>query len=66
MPEKGGLEAARIIRKLQIKQPTIIALTADANFPPDELFDFVARKPIEKEKLKSILIKYAGLVSQAE
>lgn len=61
MPEMGGIEATHRIRHLQIKQPTIIALTADAHFPHSEFFDFIACKPLERAKLESILIKYAGL-----
>jgi CheY-like chemotaxis protein len=62
MPEMGGIEATEIIRKTveSEKQPTIVALTADAFKENREQclsagMDFVLTKPINQVELSSVL-----------
>lgn len=61
MPEMGGIEATAIIRKLDIKQPYIIALTADV-FVRSRSFEFddIMLKPINSSKLSEVLEKFDG------
>lgn len=69
MPELDGIEATKFIRnKLQnIKQPIIIALTANAMLGDKEKYleagmdDYIS-KPVNPEDLKSKLIKWANHV----
>jgi signal transduction histidine kinase/ActR/RegA family two-component response regulator len=63
MPIMDGIEAAKAIRKLDIKQPTIIALTANA-FETDKkqclkagMDDFLS-KPLRKVELLTLLEKH--------
>ncbi len=65
MPVMGGLQAVRIIRAIpQIKQPVIIALTANAMEGDDKrciesgMNDYLS-KPINKDHLYRCLMKYA-------
>ena len=64
MPVMDGLEATKIIRRLQILQPVIVALTANAMKEDKELcfaagMDDYITKPIQLEKLMQALEKYA-------
>lgn len=68
MPEMGGLEATRMLRgNKEIKQPVIIALTADVlaenAMYSSNGFDDVMYKPIDKPKLGALLRKYVGLAT---
>ncbi len=56
----GGIEATQLIRQLQIKQPVIIAVTADVfvKLEPCGFDDFVL-KPLEKNKFCKLLEKYS-------
>ncbi len=64
MPEMDGLEATGEIRNLDITQPIIIALTANAMLDDKNLCleagmnDFIA-KPLRFERLVEILEKYS-------
>lgn len=64
MPEMGGIEATRLLRQnKKIKQPTIIALTADALMETEGKlascgFDDIMIKPIDKTKFGILLRKY--------
>ncbi|AGX88495.1 signal transduction histidine kinase [Candidatus Symbiobacter mobilis CR] len=69
MPEMDGLEATRIIRGEQFKVP-IIAMTANAT-PQDReeciaagMDDYIS-KPVEPEKLREVLYRYSGIMSQS-
>jgi signal transduction histidine kinase/ligand-binding sensor domain-containing protein/DNA-binding response OmpR family regulator len=60
MPEMDGLEATRHIRKLQIEQPFIIAMTANAMQEDREEclaagMDFYLSKPIRVDEIKASL-----------
>jgi CheY-like chemotaxis protein len=63
MPEMDGLEATRIIRKTVVKQPTVIALTANTMEGDDEeclnagMDDYIS-KPIKFEDLMNKLEKW--------
>ena len=70
MPEMDGLEATRVIRALDGKQPQIVAMTANA-LPEDReaclkagMDDYIS-KPIKLEVLVDIL-KKTGLLVKAE
>jgi signal transduction histidine kinase/ligand-binding sensor domain-containing protein/DNA-binding response OmpR family regulator len=64
MPEMDGLEATEIIRKQNIKQPVIIALTANTMQGDQEecinagMNDYIS-KPVKLEELVSLLEKWA-------
>ncbi|MEO5996094.1 MAG: response regulator [Chitinophagaceae bacterium] len=64
MPEMNGVEATKIIRSLPVKQPVIIALTANTMMGDREecikagMNDYLS-KPIKLEALTEILIKWA-------
>jgi CheY-like chemotaxis protein len=64
MPEMDGLEATETIRKQNIKQPVIIALTANTMQGDQEeclkagMNDYIS-KPVKLEKLVSLLEKWA-------
>jgi len=70
MPEVDGLEATRAIRASQIKQPRIVAMTANA-LPEDKenclkagMDDYIS-KPINLEALQTILKQsYLSLVTE--
>ena len=70
MPEMDGLEATRAIRASQIKQPRIVAMTANA-LPEDKenclkagMDDYIS-KPINLEALQTILKQsYLSLVTE--
>jgi len=64
MPEMDGMEATKIIKKQRPDLP-VVALTAHGTslFPQDditEIMDGHLLKPIDAEKLKKLLLKYAG------
>jgi CheY-like chemotaxis protein len=65
MPEMDGLEATRIIRKSDIMQPIIIALTANAMQGDQEeclragMNDYLS-KPLKLEELVLMLEKWYG------
>jgi CheY-like chemotaxis protein len=68
MPKKNGLEVAKIIRKMGVKQPVILALTASVL--PTEVseikyagFDDYVRKPLEFNELKKVLLKYFSIIT---
>jgi signal transduction histidine kinase/ligand-binding sensor domain-containing protein/DNA-binding response OmpR family regulator len=64
MPEMDGLEATELIRKQNIKQPVIIALTANTMQGDQEecikagMNDYIS-KPVKLEKLVALLEKWA-------
>jgi signal transduction histidine kinase/ligand-binding sensor domain-containing protein/DNA-binding response OmpR family regulator len=63
MPEMDGLEATRIIRKKSLRQPVIIALTANAmQGDQEECFaagmDDYLSKPVKIEELTEMLAKW--------
>ncbi|WP_207425847.1 response regulator [Pedobacter sp. SYSU D00535] len=64
MPDMDGLEATRTIRSMHIKQPQIIALTANA-LPEDRVacigagMDDFMTKPVKLEELMKLLMKAA-------
>ena len=64
MPEMDGLEATEIIRKQNIKQPVIIALTANTMQGDQEeclragMNDYIS-KPLKLEKLVTLLEKWS-------
>jgi CheY-like chemotaxis protein len=64
MPEMDGLEATELIRRQNIKQPVIIALTANTMQGDQEeclkvgMNDYIS-KPVKLEKLVSLLEKWA-------
>ncbi|MBC7758984.1 MAG: response regulator, partial [Phormidesmis sp. FL-bin-119] len=60
MPEMDGLEATRIIRKMPIAQPCIVAMTANAlSEDKDPCFEagmnYYLTKPINLQELLNIL-----------
>ena len=65
MPVMDGLEATRAIRALQIRQPVIIALTANA-FDTDKAdclaagMDEFLTKPINRKQLIDVLLTHGG------
>jgi CheY-like chemotaxis protein len=64
MPEMDGLDATRAIRKANVRQPVIVALTANATKEDRELclgsgMDDYISKPIQLEQLMLVLEKYA-------
>ena len=68
MPELDGIEATRVIRESAIKQPQIVAMTANA-MPEDReaclragMNDYIS-KPIKLEILIDILKKTASKVA---
>jgi signal transduction histidine kinase/CheY-like chemotaxis protein/ligand-binding sensor domain-containing protein len=69
MPEIDGIEATRIIRQQSYHQPVIIAVTANAMQDDKEacveagMDDYIS-KPIELEKLMTILEKWAIVIKQ--
>ena len=67
MPDIDGLEATRLIRKMDRKQPRIVAMTANA-MPEDKndciragMDDYLA-KPIEMKPLMQVLMETANLM----
>jgi CheY-like chemotaxis protein len=64
MPEIDGLEATRIIRRQLMKQPVIIAMTANAMQEDKEaclqsgMNDYIS-KPINLDEIMLLLQKYA-------
>lgn len=60
MPEMGGMEATKLVRSLELKQPIIVALTADVFVSKDSGFDDVILKPINKEQLGALIKKYSS------
>ena len=63
MPNMDGNEAARKIRKLAIKQPTLVALTASVFEEEKQAslsagFDDYYNKPLEMNGLEGMLIKH--------
>jgi signal transduction histidine kinase/ligand-binding sensor domain-containing protein/DNA-binding response OmpR family regulator len=64
MPEMDGLEATEVIRRQDIKQPIIIALTANTMQGDEEeclkagMNDYIS-KPVKLERLVSLLEKWA-------
>ena len=70
MPEVDGLEATRAIRASQIKQPRIVAMTANA-LPEDKenclkagMDDYIS-KPINLEALQTMLKQsYLSLIAE--
>lgn len=60
MPEMDGLEATRLIRQQAIRQPWIIALTADAMLEDRELClaagmnDYMSKPPVLSQLTKSL------------
>ena len=64
MPDMDGLEATETIRKLNINQPVIIALTANTMQGDQEeclragMNDYIS-KPVKLEKLVCLLEKWA-------
>ena len=71
MPEMDGLQATRIIRDRHIKQPVIIALTANTMQGDQEeclaagMNDYIS-KPVRLEELTAKLEKWAQLRIQSE
>jgi CheY-like chemotaxis protein len=69
MPEMDGLEATQIIRQQSTHQPVIIAVTANAMQDDKDaciragMDDYVG-KPIELDKLMTILEKWAIAIKQ--
>ena len=69
MPEMDGLEATRVIRQQSNHQPVIIAVTANAMQDDKEacteagMDDYIS-KPIELDKLMTILEKWAKTIGQ--
>jgi CheY-like chemotaxis protein len=69
MPEMDGIEATRIIRQQSYHQPVIIAVTANAMQDDKEacmqagMDDYIS-KPIELEKLMTLLEKWAIVIKQ--
>lgn len=69
MPEMDGIEATRIIRQQSYHQPVIIAVTANAMQDDKEacieagMDDYIS-KPIELEKLMTMLEKWAMAIKQ--
>lgn len=67
MPKVDGLEVAREIRKMERKQPVIIAITANALEGDREIClnagmdDYIA-KPVEIHRLESVLKKYIPVI----
>jgi len=64
MPEMDGLDATRTIRGNRVRQPVIVALTANATREDRELcfesgMDDYISKPIQLEQLMQVLEKYA-------
>lgn len=60
MPEMGGIEATQLIRQLQIKQPIIVAVTADVFVKIEPCgFDDYVLKPLDKNKFCKLLEKYS-------
>jgi two-component system, sensor histidine kinase and response regulator len=66
MPEMDGLEATRIIRRIDVKQPIIIALTANAMENDKRacleagMDDFIP-KPVKPEELMKKLLQWHEL-----
>ena len=69
MPEMDGLEATQVIRQQSTHQPVIIAVTANALQDDKDactkagMDDYVS-KPIEVDKLMTILEKWAIIIKQ--
>jgi CheY-like chemotaxis protein len=69
MPNVDGLEATRIIRKKSIKQPVIIALTANALTGDREIclaagMDDYLGKPVKPEELMNKLAVWSDTLSK--
>jgi CheY-like chemotaxis protein len=67
MPEMDGLEATSAIRKLNISQPIIVALTANAMQDDKDIciaagMDDYITKPLGLDKLMALLEQYANKV----
>jgi CheY-like chemotaxis protein len=68
MPVMDGLEATRVIRKEDIKQPIIIALTANAMTGDEQeclqagMDDYLS-KPVKLDELMNKLSKWHTVVS---
>jgi CheY-like chemotaxis protein len=65
MPDMDGLEATSQIRAMQIKQPTLTALTANAMAGDRETYlkagmDNYLSKPMKIDSLKEMIGKMAG------
>lgn len=65
MPEMSGIESTQAIRKYlpPCKQPTIIALTADAFLETKEMclncgMEAVLTKPLKEDELSKVLASY--------
>ncbi|MBL4676213.1 MAG: response regulator [Mucilaginibacter sp.] len=71
MPEMDGLEATRVIRRIDIKQPVIIALTANAMENDkraciDAGMDDFIPKPVKPEELMKKLLQWHELSTRSE
>jgi CheY-like chemotaxis protein len=68
MPEMDGMEATRIIRSSERKQPTIIAMTANAMEKDRQLclesgMDDFLSKPIKLEDMISTIKRWATIIA---
>ena len=68
MPEMDGFQATRTIRGLDIRQPVIVAMTANAMAEDKEVclksgMDDYLSKPIRVEILKEVLVKTFQLLT---